>query len=168
MLVALLLLTSAYLFLPRYLPARCRLGEDSMELGVNWFGQRPAFAYFFDVIILVLLGSLRFLIIAKAASPADAVAWYLLLLASVLPAVWLLVVFDWDNEWVAPIANWVGTPVALLSVSTLFVCYDLATGTRLTGWKYVVRSLVEVAILVPAWDFFCLFCMVFLLGWVGP
>jgi hypothetical protein len=167
-LATLLLLVSAYLVVPHYLPPRCQVESHwGQEEDVNWFGQRPGVAFIFAAAITVLLYSLRFLIFAKAHSSFDAFAWYLLLLASLLPAVWPLVVTEWDNEAGAPIGNWVGAPVALLFVPAAIALYDVATATRLTAWPFAARSLVEVVVLFPAWLYFWVMCMFLLLGWVG-
>jgi hypothetical protein len=135
---------------------------------VNWFGQGIALCYFFAVAALALLYSLRYLILTRSRSLANALTWYLLLLSSLLPAVWLLVVFDWDNEAVAEIANWVGTPIMLFFVPTAFLCYDAWKGTKPTAGGYIARSLLEVVVLIPAWALFWVFCEFLLLGWFGP
>jgi hypothetical protein len=167
-LVVLVFLVAAFIIIPPSLQPRIKVEPHWGDGGVNWFGQGPVFALFFAVALLILLCSLRFLIIANVRCPIDAFAWYLLLLASLLPTVWLLVVYDWDNEAGSDIAIWVGTPVALLFVPTAFACYDLVTNTRLTAWPYIARSLIEVIILVPTWAYiWVVFFMFFLLGWVG-
>jgi hypothetical protein len=167
-LAALLLLAWAYLVLPAHLPARVRVESHWGDEGVNWFGQGQAAAYCFALAVLALLCSLRLLIVRWAVGPADALAWYGLLVAALLPAVWLLVVFDWDNEAASPEANWVGTPIALLFVPSVVACWDVLTGTRLSGWNYAARSLLEVVVLVPLWVCFWVMCMELPLGWVGP
>src|SRR5262249_39021675 len=118
--------------------------------------------------ILTVLCSLRYVIVTRACCPADACAWYLLLLASLVPAVWLLVVWDWDNHAVAPVANWVGIPVALLLVPTAAAWHDVATATRLTPTGYAARSLLEVLVLVPVWGCIWVALEFLLLSWVGP
>jgi hypothetical protein len=165
-LFALLLLAWAYLVLPAHLPARVQM--DWGEGSVNWFGQGPAVANCFALAVLALLCSLGLLIVRRAVGPLDALAWYCLLLAALLPAVWLLVAFDWDSEAASPEANWVGTPIALLFVPTVVACWDVLTVTRLSAWRYAARSLLEIAVLVPLWACFWVMCMELPLGWVGP
>jgi hypothetical protein len=167
-LAAALLLASAYLALPRLLPPRVRVERHWGAGGVNWFGQGPGAAYLWAAGLLALLCLLRFAIARKARSPADAAAWCVLLLASLLPAVWLLVAFDWDNEAVSDLANWVGYPVALLGVPAAFACYDALTLSRPHAGWYAARSLLEVAVLVPLWAVVWVFVEFLLLGWVGP
>jgi len=161
-----LLLVAAYLVLPGFLPPRCQVEPHWGQGGVNWFGQGPAFAFSFAAVIIVLLCSLRFVIVAMARGPADAFVWYLLLFAAMLPGVWLLVDIDWDNVAVSGIAEWVGTPIALLFVPTAFLVYDLITATHLTAWKYAARTLLEI-LLIPVWVYLWLMCEFLLLGWVG-
>jgi hypothetical protein len=136
--------------------------------GVNWFGQGPAAAFGYAVAILAVLYASRSLIVRRASCPASALAWYVMLLAALLPAVWLLVVFDWDNQAVSAVACWAGTPIALLSVPTLSFGFDLATGLRLRGGAYLARSLLEAAVLVPIWAVLWVYCEFLVLNWVGP
>jgi len=67
---------------------------------------------------------------------------------------------------VSGIAEWVGTPIALLFVPTAFLVYDLITATHLTAWKYAARTLLEI-LLIPVWVYLWLMCEFLLLGWVG-
>jgi hypothetical protein len=164
-LFALLLLTGGYIGLYHLVPARHHVEPHWGDRGANWFGQEMPLPFLFAVALLTVLYGLRYVIIAKAVSPADALAWYALLLASLLPGVWLLVAWDWDNRAVAPIANWVGTPVMALFVPTAFLCFDVATATRpRPGW-YAARSLLEVLVLTPAWVVCWAFIELGFLGW---
>jgi hypothetical protein len=167
-LVALLLVALEYLGLYATVPPRHLVESHWGSDGVNWFGQGPPVAFLFAVVILVLVCGLRYLITARSRSALDAWFWYLLLLAMTLPAVWLLVVFDWDNEAVAAIANWVGTPIMLLAVPTAFLCFDAATATRLPAGTYTLRCVVEVLLLVPLWAVVWAYTEFLLLGWFGP
>jgi hypothetical protein len=152
-LLALLLLTGGYLGLYHLVPARHPVEPHWGANPTNWFGQGPAWALLYAAALLAVLYPLRYVITVRARSRADALAWYALLLASLLPAVWLLVVVDWDNEAVAPVANWVGTPVILLFVPTAFLAFDLTAATRPGPGGYVLRSLWEAAVLTPVWAF---------------
>jgi hypothetical protein len=163
-----ILLLAAFVALPSLVPQRHQVESHWGSDGVNWFGHPQWLAFFFAVALLVLLCFLRFVIITRVRCPAEAITWYLLLLAALLPAVWLLVVVDWDNEAVAAIGNWIGTPITLFVVPTAFAFYDAIAGVRLSAGWYAARSLVEVVVLVPVWAvLWVLVGEMFLLGWFG-
>jgi hypothetical protein len=166
-LLALLLLVVAYAGLYPLVPPRHRVAPHWGSDAVNWFGQGPGRALLNAAAILALLCCVRYPITVRSASAASALAWYGLLLASLLPCVWLLVAIDWDNEAVAPAGNWVGTPVALFGLPTAVLAFDLSTATRLTPRLYGARCLVEVLVLVPIWAVAWCYCEILLLGWVG-
>jgi hypothetical protein len=101
--LALALLLLGYPGLYHLVPPRHRVEEHWGADGVNGFGQGPTAAWGYAAAILAVLYSFRYLI-RRGCSPASALAWYVMLLASLLPAVWLLVVFDWDNQAVSAVA----------------------------------------------------------------
>lgn len=159
---------SAGFGLAHHLPPRWGAERHWGGGNFNSFGQGPGAALLSAVAILILLCSLRYAIVCKGCCRADAAAWYLLLLSAAVPAVWLLVELDWDNEAVSPLANWVGTPVALLLVPTLFAGYDVVAANRLPLGLYAGRSLLEILVLVPVWFYIWVAYFEFLLlGWFG-
>lgn len=101
-LVVVVVLASAGCWLVHHLPPRVQVERHWGSRGVNWFGQGLGAAYLYAAAILVLLCLLRYAIVRGACCSADAAVWYLLLLTSLVPAIWLLVVVDWDNEGVSP------------------------------------------------------------------
>ncbi len=81
----------------------------------------------------------------------DAIAWYGLALAVFVPAIWLLVVTDWNNEALAEIGCWVVDPIAILFVpSVLFAVYLLIRSSLALG-VYILLSMAEIILLVPTW-----------------
>jgi hypothetical protein len=166
-LLALLMLVVAYLGLYHFLPPRYTVEPDWEDYGFNWFGQGKAAAYLYAAGIFPLLYLLRYPITAWSRSPADAFAWYLLLVAALLPGVWHLVVFDWENAVVAPVANWIGGPIMFFFVPTALFCCDLGTATRLKPGWFAACALLEVVVLVPLWAVCWACCEFLLLGWVG-
>src|SRR5438105_8062362 len=113
-----------YLLLPGVVPPRVEVEKD-WQSGPNWFGHPSWTAYLYGVGLLIGLCALRFLILRGGRPASDAAVWYCLALAALLPAIWLLVVTDWDNEFVAETACWVGMPIALLFVPSVLFCVDL-------------------------------------------
>lgn len=166
-LAALLSVVLAYLGLYRFVPPRHRVESHWGADGVNWFGQSQGWTWLWALCLLAALYLLRFTITRWVRSPASALAWYALLLAALLPGVWLLVVTDWDNEAVAEIACWMGTPIALLFVPTAVLGWDVAFGVRLPGGAYAVRALVELLLFVPVWLMAWVYFEMLVLNWFG-
>ncbi len=155
-----------YFLLPRILPPRFAV-EQEWHSGVNWFGQPNWTAFFYAGGLLISLCTLRFLVVRGSRRASDAIAWYCLALAVFLPAIWLLVVVDWDNEAVAPVACWVGDPIALLCIPTIVFGADLVLRPSLTPAGYALRSIFEIVVLVPIWCLVWVYVMLLILGWVG-
>src|SRR5262249_48868451 len=137
------------------------------EGGANWFGHSRGSAFLHGIALFLFLYTLRYPIIIRTGSAAGALAWYVLLLAALLPWIWLFVVTDWDNEAGSKLANWLCTPIALLSVPTVFLFLLLAARVHLTLGTYIALSLIEVTLLVPMWLVFWVHLEFYLLGWVG-
>jgi hypothetical protein len=164
-LILLVLVVLEYLLLYRLVPPRHQVESHWGSNGVNWFGQAPPLTFLYAAVTLALLCLLRYFITIRSRTAAEAWVWHVMFVASLLPCGWLLVVIDWDNEAVAPIANWVGTPIMLFFVPTMVLCFDLATGTRLRPGTYWARGLLEVIVLVPAWAIFWAYFEFLVLGW---
>jgi hypothetical protein len=167
-LIVTVLLVSGYIVLPAYIPARCQVEKEWFNEKMNWFGQGPGVAFRYAVTLLVLLCGVRFVIIRMACCRLDAAAWYVLLIVSLLPAVWLFIDVDWGNEAVSPLGSWIGMPILVLTVPTAVACYDVATATHLPAWEYSVRSFFEVVFLVPVWAYLWVVVgEMLILGWFG-
>ena len=163
----LLLIAVAYMFLPQLLPPRFEVEKD-WHSGRNWFGQPGWISFVCAAGLLITLCALRFLIVRKSRNPGNAAIWYCLVLAVIIPAIWLFVVIDWDNEAVADIACWVGDPIALLLVPSVLFFVDLTTPLFRDLGSYLLRSIVEICVLVPVWSVVWVYIEAFILGWVGP
>jgi hypothetical protein len=131
LLIAAGLVAIGYLVLYYVVPPRYEVESHWGQGGVNWFGQAPPWAFLYAAAILAFLCLVRYLLTTRLRRGASAFAWYFLLVASLLPCVWLLVVCDWDNNAVGPEGNWIGWPIIVFFVPTAVLCYDLATRTRL-------------------------------------
>ncbi|MBI1916157.1 MAG: hypothetical protein HYS12_15700 [Planctomycetes bacterium] len=116
---------------------------------------------------MISLYALRFLIIQKNRRATDALAWYCLALAVFVPAIWLLVVTNWDSMFFARIACWVGDPIALLFVPSVLFPFYLSMRPSLTLGIYTLLSMAEIVLLVPAWIFFWVQVEFWVLGWAG-
>jgi hypothetical protein len=163
----LLLIAAGYIFLPKLLPPRFEQTISWHSEERNWFGQPGWTAFVYAGGLLITLCTLRFLILRKSRGPIDAIIWYCLVLSVFVPAVWLFVVTDWDNEAVAEIACWVGCPIALLFVPTVVFLFDLITHTSLAAGLYLLRSVGEICLLVPVWCMVWVYIELLILGWIG-
>ena len=84
-----------------------------------------------------------------------------LLIAFFIPVLWL-VSPDWNNPHVYPIANYVGLPIAVLTVpAASFYSYVFANDKP----TYSIRDVAEL-ILVPVWFVIWMFVELFVFGWV--
>jgi hypothetical protein len=163
---SLLLIVAGYVLLPRVLPPRVAQERGWRSEGWNWFGHSGWAPFGFAVGLLILLCTVRYLIERMNSRAGDSVVWYCLALSVFVPAIWLLVVTDWDNEAVSRIACWVGVPIALLFVPSAIFCADLLMGPPAPG-VYTLRSVLEIVVLVPNCLYFWILIELFVLGWWG-
>jgi hypothetical protein len=164
----LLLIVAGYIFLPKLLSPRFEQKISWHPEERNWFGQSGWIVFAYAAGLLTTLCASRFLILRKGRGSIDAIAWYCLVLSVFVPAVWLFVVTDWDNEAVAEIGCWVGYPIALLFVPTVVFLVDLITRSSLAPGVYLLRSIGEICLLVPVWCMVWVYIELLILGWIGP
>lgn len=91
-------------------------------------------------------------------------ASFLVITMAAVPVAWLISP-DWQNPNVREIANWIGTPLILLTVPTISFLYDYYRGAANLGSAWYCRSLVEVFIGVPAWGLLWVALEIFVLRW---
>jgi hypothetical protein len=117
------------------------------------------------VAVVGVLYLAKWAILRRRPSVWAAVLYFVLALGLAVPVTWAFDP-DWDNPHVKPIAIWVGTPVALLTVPACSFALDLAAlsgAGRPRSWWWAVP---ELLIAVPAWLFGWTAFSVFVLGWV--
>jgi biotin transporter BioY len=97
-----------------------------------------------------------------------AVALYAATLAASLPYIYLLGT-DWSSPFVDPRFWWTVYPVALLFVPTASFSADLLKwGRPKRAVWLVIRSAIEIVVLMPLWHVLCYWAGA-ILGWVpGP
>jgi hypothetical protein len=93
------------------------------------------------------------------------VLWYALFIAASLPYVWFFVVVDWYNHFVYYIECWVGYPIMIWTVPTISFLIDLQAPGTPTRRRYLIRSAIEIVVLIPVWWIFWVFFSFFILGW---
>ncbi|MFT3880906.1 MAG: hypothetical protein QM703_14740 [Gemmatales bacterium] len=116
------------------------------------------------------LGLILFLYLAKAVvlryvrESAFALVAFVYLAALCVPIAWALSP-DWKNRSILPIANYVGTPIIIMTVPCLSFLIDLSRRPKDTAKEWYWRIPLEVVVFVPLWFYFWVFFEV-VLGWV--
>ena len=87
---------------------------------------------------------------------------FVMLVAASIPLLWALSP-DWNNPHVLPIANYVGTPIAILTIPVVSFVIDVASCAKP---RVSARTVVELLVGVPVWFFFWLFLELLLLDWI--
>jgi hypothetical protein len=93
-----------------------------------------------------------------------AALWFAPLLVLAVPVIWAIDP-DWNNPGWYPVAFWVGTSVAVLTVPAASFALDLWAVSRLgrpRSWWWIP---LELFIAVPAWFVFWTFFSFYGLGW---
>jgi hypothetical protein len=132
----------------------------------NWIGQGGAIPFVWAAILVVAIYPAKYFVIKNQRSVLLACLTYCGLIALSLPYMWFLVVMDWRNRHVYPIACW-ADPFAMWFIPTVSFCFDCCgkstTDSLPRPLTYISRSLLE-CILLPIWLYFWAFLSL-VLGW---
>lgn len=101
-------------------------------------------------------------ILASIADTARSVVYFVMLLAVCVLVIWRV---TWDDHFVTPLGNVVGTPVGLLFVPVLSFYFDLEAKQESGRTKFLLRWAFEVCAFVPVWWLFWGFLMMGLFRW---
>lgn len=120
--------------------------------------------YSFDLVVAVF--AVKFLALRYIRNKPLAAIVFVFGVLCAIPVIWALCP-DWGKIYVAPIANWVGSPISLLTVPIISFLVDLFSENpskrQILSW----RILIEVFIAAPAWFLFWIFFIEFgVLNWV--
>jgi hypothetical protein len=132
--------------------------------GKTWFGHGVSAAYGSALLLLVAIYVGKRLITRLALTPSVGMAWYVLGVLGSLPYIWFLVVLDWQNVMVFRRSCWVYYPIAIWFVPTLSFAWDVTHRIPCSFDAYLLRTIIEIALLVPLWLMFWLFTAFFMLG----
>jgi hypothetical protein len=115
--------------------------------------------------LILLLYAAKWALLRFVACAGIAATLFSAAVALCVPATWALSP-DWDNEFVLPIANYVGGPVATLTVPYMSFLVDLLRKSvgHPGGWHR--RIPLEVFVGVPAWAYIWVYFEFLVLGWV--
>ena len=118
---------------------------------------------FFTVGFALVLGlyAAKALLLRAVRSRSIRIASFLLVTMACVPLAWLISP-DWHNPNVREIANWIGTPLVIITVPTVSFLYDYHR--RATAIDYG-RAVVEAFIAVPIWALLWFAMEVFVLRW---
>jgi len=78
-----------------------------------------------------------------------------------IPLTWVISP-DWNNPSVAPIANWVGSPIILLTVPAVSFLIDIASAS---SHHSMLRNVFELGVGVPLWGVSWILFEFTVLGW---
>jgi hypothetical protein len=143
-------------------------GDPPADFGKygNWIGQGGAIPFVWAAILVVAIYPAKYIVIKNQRSVLLAWLTYSGLIAISLPCIWFLVVMDWRNPHVFPIACW-ADPIVIWLIPTISFSFD-CRGKSTTNCiprplTYIGRSLLEWTLL-PIW----VYCWAFLslvFGW---
>jgi hypothetical protein len=153
----------------RYLPSihemPPRLGESSRE-GQNWIGQGGGAFAGYTALLLVAAYSFKRILLTSCKRRWIAVYYFAMFFLLALPYAWFLCEPDWFNPFVFRKLCWIGGPVAIWFVPAVSFVVDLCLWDRAQPLNiYLLRSGVEIVLLIPLWTLFCAFFSFFVLGW---
>ncbi len=120
-----------------------------------------------DLHVIPLLAALYLLklrILYFRVQPWLAFLLYLLVVAALLPYLYWRAI-DWTNPTLRPVANWIGEPIITFTVSSVFFLYDILA-RRLSLKVYLIRSLLEIVVLIPVWAIGWLWFELLVLDWI--
>ena len=114
---------------------------------------------------LAVLYVVKYRILALRVQPWLGLLLYFLVVAALVPSIYFRVIDVRNAYHQAPLAAWIGLPIAAFTIPTVFFLYDVLAHKRPSLKFYVLRSLVEVVMLIPLWAVVWV-CIESFLGWV--
>ena len=110
------------------------------------------------------LYGVKYRILMFRVRPWIALSLYVATAAAVLQYLYFCVLDSWDSGDVDRWAKWVGMPIIVFTVPTAVFLYDNFCRPSLA--TYLVRSIVEIVVLIPLWACLWFYAML-ILGWFG-
>ncbi len=111
-------------------------------------------ASFFQVFpMLAVLYVVKYRILTLRVQPWLGSLLYFLVVLALLPYLYCRLMDTWNSGFVSSLANWIGLPVLVFAVPTVFFLYDTLAQRRPSLKDYAIRSLAEIVFLFPLWAF---------------
>lgn len=95
--------------------------------------------------LLAVLYVVKYRIPTLHLRPRFALAIYALVVGAFLPYLYCCIA----DHWLGRMLDWIGRPLAVFTVPTISLLYDIFVGKRLSVKIYLLRSLREIVILSP-------------------
>ncbi len=125
---------------------------------------QPSLLHAFFMIIALYLIKIR--IAYLRTYPVVAIMLYLITLFAISPYLYYCVIDDWDEPFVLPQANWIGGPIAVFTIPTISFIYDLFMKQPPRLWVFIVRSVIEIVVIIPIWVILWVNFEFFVLDWI--
>jgi hypothetical protein len=116
--------------------------------------------------LLAVLYVVRYRILTLRVRPWLALLLYFVVVVALLPYLYCCIYVPWHSySEASPLAGWIGGPIDAFAIPTAFYFYDVLAHKLPSLKFYAVRSLLEIVILFPLWDFVWQVIELFL-GWI--
>ena len=169
------MVVSTTVYSPCRSPARTRfLPDGTLDRSLFVSPKVPSVWVSYDNLWLCYLGSLGLILFLYATKWAVlrfvsvaglAAAVFCAAVVLCVPVTWALSP-DWDNEFVLPVWNYVGNPVATLTIPCVSFLIDMSRKLAGKPGDWHLRLPLELIVGVPLWMYFWAYFEFLVLGWV--
>jgi hypothetical protein len=128
-------------------------GQDVFYIPANMLGQTGFVLWLNTAALLLVFYIWKLAIIREYRDREAALLRYGYLTAVFVPYFWALATGDWTNPEATDAAIYLGSPIALLLVPTLTFAADLRYANGYTTGDRWLRSVAELVIVIPLWNF---------------
>ena len=118
------------------------------RVGRHWFGEYTPLI--FCCLLLILSYGAVFVIARRTSDVCASAAMYMCVVIMLLPIVYWHVV-PWENRFVSPIGKWLGFPVLVFALPTVWVLWYGKLRKRWGIGKYAGVCLLQVIVGFPVW-----------------
>ena len=132
----------------------------------NWAGQGGLAGAYYSFLLLFIAYCIKRIIPTRCATISFGLYVYSLVILLSLPYIWFLCSSDWFQPHIYRVACWVGDPISIWFVPSVSFLADFHT--RPSFRQYLIRSSIEMIVIIPIWVVFWVFFSFFALdfGWI--
>jgi hypothetical protein len=102
--------------------------------------------------LLAVLYVVKYRILTLRVQPWLGLLLYFLVVAALLPYLYCRATVAFNNDFASPL-DWIWGPIEVFMVPTASFLYDVLTRKRPSLKFYTARSLLEILIFIPLWDY---------------